>query len=78
MDRAMGDRLPQDRRFLRRLKQLHPGYWPAMKELMPRDMEDDLDSSEEHDELWSEAMSALGLIGSVLLLVLLISLFGRL
>jgi hypothetical protein len=49
-----------------------------MKELTPRDMEDDLESSEEHDELWSEAMSALGLIGSVLLLVVLISLVGRL
>ena len=34
-----------------------------MKELTPRDMENDLESSEEHDELWSEAMSALGLIG---------------
>jgi hypothetical protein len=49
-----------------------------MKELTPRDMEDDLESSQEHDELWSEAMSALGLIGSVIVLVLLISLFGRL
>jgi hypothetical protein len=49
-----------------------------MKELRPREMEDDLDSSHERDELWSEAMSALGLIGSVIVLVLLISLFGRL
>ena len=55
-----------------------PGYRPDMKELTPRDMEDDLESSQEDDELWSEAMSALGLIGSVLLLVLLISLVGRL
>jgi hypothetical protein len=49
-----------------------------MKELTPRDMEDDPESSQEDDELWGEAMSALGLIGSVLLLVLLISLVGRL
>jgi hypothetical protein len=48
-----------------------------MKELTPRE-EDHLESSQEDDELWSEAMSALALIGSVLLLVLLISLFGRL
>jgi len=74
----MGDRLPQSRRFLVRLNRGCTGYRPAMKELTPRDMEDDLDPSEEHDELWGEAMSALGLIGSVLLLVVLISLLGRL
>jgi hypothetical protein len=45
-----------------------------MERPTPRDIEDD----DERDELWSEAMSALGLIGSVLLLVLLISLVGRL
>ena len=74
----MGDRLPQGRRLPVRLNRRHPGYlWP-MKELTPRDMEDDLESSQEHDELWSEAMSALGLIGPVIVLVLLISLFGRL
>ena len=49
-----------------------------MKELTPRDMEDDSEPADETDELWSEAMSALGLIGSVLLLALLISLVGRL
>jgi hypothetical protein len=74
----MGDRLPQDRRLRVRLNRPHPGYPPAMKELTPRDMDDDLESSQEDDELWGEAMSALGLIGSVLLIVLLISLFGRL
>ena len=74
----MVDRLPQDRRLPFGLKRPHPGYWSAMKELTPRDMEDDLESSQEDDELWSETMSALALIGSVLLLVLLISLFGRL
>jgi hypothetical protein len=60
------------------LNRPHPGYLSPMKRLTPRDMQDDLESSQEHDELWSEAMSALGLIGSVILLVLLISLFGRL
>ena len=74
----MGDRLPQGLRLSVRLKRPHPGYLSPMKELTPRDMEDDLESSQEHDELWSEAMSALGLIGSVIVLVLLISLFGRL
>ena len=59
------------------MKRPHPGYRPTMKELTPRE-EDHLESSQEDDELWSEAMSALALIGSVLLLVLLISLFGRL
>ncbi len=48
-----------------------------MKDLTRR-VEDDLESSEEHDELWGEAMSALGLLGSILLLVVLISLFARL
>ena len=48
-----------------------------MKELTPRDVEDDHESSQE-DELWGEAMSALGLIGSVLLLAALISLVARL
>jgi hypothetical protein len=49
-----------------------------MKDLTPRDLDDGPEPADETDELWSEAMSALGLIGSVLLLVLLISLFGRL
>jgi hypothetical protein len=49
-----------------------------MRELTPRDVEDDHESSQEEDELWGEAMSALGLIGSVLLLAALISLVARL
>jgi hypothetical protein len=48
-----------------------------MKELTPRDLEDGPEP-DEADQLWSETVSALGLIGSVLLLVLLISLVGRL
>ena len=73
----MGDRLPQsiDRS---RLKTAEPGYLPAMKELTPGDLDDGPEPADDADELWSEAMSALGLIGSVLLLVLLISLVGRL
>lgn len=78
MDRAVGDRLPPGIQRPARLNRPHPGYLPAMKELTPREMEDELDPSHERDEVWSEAMSALGLIGSVLLLVVLISLFGRL
>ena len=49
-----------------------------MKQLTPRDLDDVPEPADEPDELWSEAMSALGLIGSVLVLVLLISLVGRL
>jgi hypothetical protein len=49
-----------------------------MKELIPGDFDDGPEPADDDDELWSEAMSALGLIGSVLLLVLLISLVGRL
>lgn len=36
------------------------------------------DPAEEPDGLWSEAMWSLGLVGSALILVLLVSLFGRL
>lgn len=36
------------------------------------------DPTEEPDGLWSEAMWSLGLVGSALILVLLVSLFGRL
>jgi hypothetical protein len=49
-----------------------------MKELTPRDLDRDMDEPQEPDELWSEVLSTLALVGAVLLLVLLISLFGRL
>lgn len=49
-----------------------------MKELTPRNLDRDMDEPQGSDELWSEVLSTLALIGAVLLLVLLISLFGRL
>jgi hypothetical protein len=53
---------------MRRMKQLTPHHH------LRRDPE----PAGEDDDLWSEALSALGLIGAVLLLVFVISLVGRL
>jgi hypothetical protein len=50
----------------------------AMKELIPRHLDRDRHERHGSDDLWSEVLSTLALVGSVLLLVLLISLFGRL
>jgi hypothetical protein len=49
-----------------------------MRELTPRNLDRDVDGPQETDELWSEVLSTLALVGAVLLLVGLISLFGRL
>jgi hypothetical protein len=49
-----------------------------MKELTPRNLERDTDGPPEPDELWSEVLSTLALAGAVLLLIGLISMFGRL
>jgi hypothetical protein len=49
-----------------------------MRELTPRNLDRDVDGSQESDELWNEVLSTLALVGAVLLLVGLISLFGRL
>lgn len=49
-----------------------------MEELTPRNLEPDAPASQPPDGLLSEVLSTLGLIGAVLLLVGLISLFGRL
>jgi hypothetical protein len=49
-----------------------------MKELIPRHLDRDRHERHGSDDLWSEVLSTLALVGSVLLLVLLISLFGRL
>jgi hypothetical protein len=49
-----------------------------MNELTPRDLDRDTEPSEERDELWSEALSALGLIGAVIVIVFVMTLFGRL
>jgi hypothetical protein len=50
----------------------------VMKELIPRRLDPDAHEPQGSDDLWSEVLSTLALVGSVLLLVLLISLFGRL
>lgn len=49
-----------------------------MKELTPRNRDPEVPASQAPDDLLSEVLSTLGLIGAVLLLVALISLFGRL
>jgi hypothetical protein len=49
-----------------------------MKERIPRHLGRDRHAPHGSDDLWSEVLSTLALAGSVLLLVLLISLFGRL
>jgi hypothetical protein len=49
-----------------------------MRELTPRNLDHDVDPPQEPDALWNEVLSTLGLVGAVLLLVGLISLFGRL
>ncbi len=49
-----------------------------MDELSPHKLERQMDAPEAPDDLAGEVVSTLGLIGSVLLLVALISLFGRL
>ena len=48
-----------------------------MDELLPPDIGSDRTPPED-DRLWSEALSGLGLLGAVVLLVLIISLVGRL
>jgi hypothetical protein len=48
-----------------------------MNEPLPPDIGSDR-APPEDDGLWSEALSALGLLGAVILLVLVISLVGRL
>jgi hypothetical protein len=50
----------------------------AMRELTPMNLDRDVDEPPEPDELLSEVLSTLALVGAVLLLVLVISLFGRL
>jgi hypothetical protein len=60
-----------------RLRAPATGYSVVMNETSPRNVRD-IGSSDEDDELWPEAMSALGMIGAVLLLVVVISLIGRL
>ncbi len=49
-----------------------------MKELTPRNLDRDMREPQGPDELWSEVLATLALVGAVLMLVLLISLFGRL
>lgn len=49
-----------------------------MKQLTPGDLGPDREPADEDDELFQEALSALGLIGAVILLVLVISFVGRL
>jgi hypothetical protein len=49
-----------------------------MNELSPRDLPRDGEPSKERDELWSEALSGLALIGAVLLIVFVMTLAGRL
>jgi hypothetical protein len=49
-----------------------------MNELTTRDLDHAPASPEEGDDLWSETLSALGMIGAVLLIVLVISVVGRL
>jgi hypothetical protein len=49
-----------------------------MKQLTPPDLDHASASPDEGDDLWSETLSALGMIGAVLLIVLLISIVGRL
>jgi len=49
-----------------------------MKELPPITPRRSMEPSEEDDAIWHEALSALGLFGAVLLLVLVISFIGRL
>ncbi len=48
-----------------------------MNELTPPDVNHASASPEEDDDLWSETLSALGLIGAVLLIVLVVSVVGR-
>ena len=54
------------------------GIGPPMKKLPPLTSRTSMESSDEDDAIWHEALSALGLFGAVLLLVLVISLVGRL
>ncbi len=49
-----------------------------MKELTPHNLDPDITGSQAPDDLLAEVVSTLGLIGAVLFLVVLISLFGRL
>lgn len=57
------------------------GIGPPMKKLpplIPRTQRMSMEPSDEDDAIWHEALSALGLFGAVLLLVLVISFVGRL
>ena len=49
-----------------------------MKELPPLTPRTSMEPSDEDDAIWHEALSALGLFGAVLLLVVVISFLGRL
>jgi len=49
-----------------------------MNELPPLPSRRSVDPSDEDDAIWHEALSALALFGAVLLLVLVVSLVGRL
>ena len=48
-----------------------------MNQRIPPDANHASASPDEDDDLWSETLSALGLIGAVVLIVLVISLVGR-
>ena len=49
-----------------------------MKELTPHNLDPDIAGSQTPDDLLAEVRTTLGLIGAVLFLIVLISLFGRL
>lgn len=49
-----------------------------MKEVTPHNLDPDIAGSQAPDDLLGEVLSTLGLIGAVLFLIVLISLFGRL